>query len=792
MNRPLVWVAGGFALGIFCAASAIDNGCTPHAVTFSALVLVLCVAGKLCLLRRLAHLRPPATFLLFAAAGGLYFVARAPAPPGDTLCDYLAARPNALLTVEGRVMDTPAIRPHIPYARVLVQVDRVWHGGNDVPASGGIALLWNEPATRIHTGDRVRARGLAQARLGTVNFGIGSAEDHLRRRGVNSQMRVEGSDLTRLAANPWSPGHWVSRLRAWEAEVLDRAVPEAARGLVEAVWLGERAALDSEQMQRFVNTGTAHILSVSGLHCGLVWLSAEMLLLPLLRNRRRRGLIVLAFVLVFVLVTGARLATLRAAFMIAVYLAADFLDREPDPPTALSVSGLIFLLAQPMHLFDAGFLLSFSSMASIQLFLDPFTRALGRVSYALRAPLAVGLAAQVLTLPFVAHYFHVLPLLGPLANLLVVPLLGLLLWLCIFMVATGLLLPPFALIFGHATLPLARAIEAVTQELGHPAGRLLLASPTPLSAALYLGGALTAAQAVHSAGNRRRQGMLALLLFLCAAAFWTPWRSEAGVDFLDVGHGDCAFVRTPGGTTLLIDTGDRSEHVDFGARVVVPFLLTQGLTKLDYLVLTHADRDHIGGARQVLETLRVRQVVLGPVPFPRELEEEVLRLCAERGVPVLRVAKGDTLPVAGATCTVLHPPADGAQLEGINNDSLVLRVAWPECEVLFAADIEAPAEALLLNEPIAARILKVPHHGSATSSTEAFLDAVRPAAAIISTAQRPGREAIGPGILERYAARGIRIYRTDRDGGLRLRMEKGHCVITSARMDRHFPRPLPE
>jgi competence protein ComEC len=792
MNRPLAWVAGGFALGIFCAAQALDAGLSLRLVAAADIILALMAVGTLYLRRDAVRVRLPGIFLIYFAIGGICFLARAPAPPSDTLSEYIAARPNALITVEGHVLEAPVIRPGMPYARVLLRADRVQHGGSEMPVSGGIALLWNAPATPLHTGDRVRARGLAHARLGTVNFGISSTEDYLRRRGVNTQMRLEGADVARLAANPWSPGHWISRLRHWEAEVLDRAVPEQARGLVEAVWLGERAALDNAQMQRFIHTGTAHILSVSGLHCGLVWLSAEMLLLPLVRSRRRRGLLVLAFVMVFVLVTGARLATLRAAIMIAIYLAAEFFEREPDPPTALSISGLIFLLAQPLHLFDTGFLLSFGSMASIQLFLDPLRRALGLLPRTLGVPLAVGLAAQVLTVPLVAHYFHVLPLLGPLANLLVVPALGLLLWLCIFMVTAGLLLPPFALLFGHATLPLVRFIEIVTQGLSHPAGRFIVASPTLLGGALYLGAALMAAHALRSGGAARRRGILSLALLALAIALWTPWHHEAGVDFLDVGHGDCAFVRTPGGTTLLIDTGDRSEHVDFGARVAAPFLLAQGLTTLDYLVLTHADRDHMGGARHLLETLRVRQVVLGPVPSGRELEEEVLRLCARQGVSVRRVAKGDLLPLAGAACAVLHPPASGAQLEGINNDSLVLRLSFPGCDVLFTGDIEAPAESMLLRLPVAAAILKVPHHGSATSSTEAFLDAVRPSMAICSTAQRPGREATGPGILDRYLARGIRVYRTDRDGGLRLRMRHGLWTVTSARAARQFPIPLRE
>jgi competence protein ComEC len=286
----------------------------------------------------------------------------------------------------------------------------------------------------------------------------------------------------------------------------------------------------------------------------------------------------------------------------------------------------------------------------------------------------------------------------------------------------------------------------------------------------------------------RRYAMLAAACLTLAWITWQPWHRPPTVDFLDVGHGDAAFIRTPAGTTLLIDGGDTSRYVDCGERVVAPFLLAHGVDKLDYVVASHADRDHMGGLLHVIERLQVRQVILGPKDSGRPLEASLLEVCATRDIPIRRVAAGDTLPLAGATLDILHPAPEGWPGNNINNTSLVMHLTWPGMNVLFTGDIEEEAESLLADNAPTTTLLKVPHHGSQTSSTPALLDATTPQHAIFSTVPSGRRPAIGKGILERYQTRNITPWRTDNNGGIRIRQVEGQLVIRGARDVRTEPK----
>jgi competence protein ComEC len=217
-----------------------------------------------------------------------------------------------------------------------------------------------------------------------------------------------------------------------------------------------------------------------------------------------------------------------------------------------------------------------------------------------------------------------------------------------------------------------------------------------------------------------------------------------------------------------------------GSRVVAPWLLAHGIDQLDYVVVTHADRDHIGGVVGVLRYIDVGEVLLWPQASANALEVGLLEECAARGVPVRRIQADEEIAANGARIHVVHP-ALNSTTRGVNNQSVVLRVEWPGLSALLAGDIEVEAERELLSQLTQADILKVPHHGSHTSSSEIFLDAVAPRIAVTSTRASSRREAMGRAVIPRYKARGIALYRTDYLGGVQVRRRGSELVVRSAR-----------
>jgi competence protein ComEC len=336
-----------------------------------------------------------------------------------------------------------------------------------------------------------------------------------------------------------------------------------------------------------------------------------------------------------------------------------------------------------------------------------------------------------------------------------------------------------------------RGVAELTARL--PFARLTAPSPSPVAwlacaaAAYGLYMALTAPRRPLA----KRYAVATALCVVTAIAAWSfrgPPRDEAV--FLDVGHGDATFIATAHGERLLIDGGARQPDYDAGARIVGPFLRSRGVAKLDYVIATHADNDHIGGLISVVESYNVQAAILGP-DSGRPLEREFITACRRRGVPVHRVRAGDRLALGGVRAEVLHPPR-GWTGGSVNDASVVLRLDWPDRELpalLLPGDIELEAESTLAKRIEPAPLLKVPHHGSKTSSSPAFLSAVAPKIGVVSTGGSRGREAVDPVVMARYAEMGALVWRTDVEGGLTLRALGGKGVLRGERRRRGYPAP---
>jgi len=765
LNRPAVVAALGLVCGIYAGHTGLLA--SPWQVAAALLIaLALLLAARA---RSVAHLQRGLVGVAFVGAGAL--IALAQPSPGDLdpLARHARDHPGQRLVFEGRVRDGMIHLPGQEYGRAAITVDHVFHGGETLPLAGGLSLRWSAPEYPLYFGDRVRFSAAPDITLATVNHDLPSFEDYLRARGLHSAVSLRGSALEKIAEDPWSPWHWAGRLRQWQAEKLAGQLPRVSLPFVLTVWLGERGGFDRAEMNAFIQSGTAHVLSVSGIHVAIIHVSLTALLAGLIRDPRRRAVVVLVAVVLFAVLAGARIATLRAACMFALALGARMVNRESDTPTVLGWSALLFLTIDPLLLFDAGFLLSFGSVASILLLSDPIAARLRLLPETWRGHVALPIAAQALPFPVAAHYFQVLPLLGVVANLVVVPLLTAVLWLAFITVVLAAIAPPVAGLFAmslHGAVSMTRAFVGWIGTL--PMAYTTVTAPTATAAVLFWLGVWLGARALGPVADRRATVAGAIACAVLAFALWSPARGGPQLDMLDVGHGDSIFVRTGAGGTLLVDGGDRSAYADLGAQVVGPFLHAQGVRRLDVVLCSHPDRDHSGGLFHVLERFGVGELVLSGAPSENPMEAGLIQLAGRRGIPVRRVFSGEEVAFPGGALEVLHPPRGWGLHEKTNNRSIAARLLWDGPDVLLTGDIESSAERLLATQDCRATILKTPHHGSHTSSSPALLDAVQPVWTICSTDTTGNRRPMAPAVAARYAERGINIWRTDHGGGLRI------------------------
>ncbi len=727
----------------------------------------------------------------FIASGALYFQARQPAAPGDALArDAAVHAPQTRYVLEGWVESPDIWLPGQEYFVFVLRADTVQREGDRLSLAGGVRVRLSDPDGPVFEGERIRIEGQLELALGQVNPGTQGMEDYYRRYGVHTSMRVRKGAVERIGDPPrFSMTHALSRFRGYLAGRIAEVVPAASLPLVLTIWLGDRRRLDEETYQAFIDSGTAHVLAVSGAHVSIMFVTLG-LLFPAgveLRRVRIRAVVMLAVIAAFVVVTGGRVSSMRAALMVAVYLAADWFGRERDAPTALSIAGIGFLLYEPNLLFDVGFQLSFLSIASIMLFSEGMAQYLAFMPMPLRQGVAATVAVQLLPLPLAIRAFHVLPLIAPFANLVVIPVTAVLLWVGFIASVGAIVFPPAAVIFGQALHLLAQVVlwlaeESASLRFAHAH----TAAPTSLALLLYGVGMLALRRALTASKHRRVFAFATCAALIACAAAWRPIVPRPELTVIDVGHGDAIFVRAPRGRTMVVDAGNRSEYADLGRRAVAPFLWANHETKIDVLLVTHPDADHIGGARYLVENFRVGTLVLGAHAFPGTWEDELIAICEKREVSVQRVARGDRFDVGGASVEVLHPPREAPESISENELSLVVRVSWPGFSALLTGDIESWGEEQVAALNPAAQVLKVPHHGSRTSSAEMFIEAVHPAVALVSVAPRGRSSVLSAEVVSRYEHAGIPLVRTDIVGGVRIRPERDGLEIEAARVERGY------
>jgi competence protein ComEC len=676
------------------------------------------------------------------------------------------------------------------------------------PAGGTVALsAATDGVGDVQPGDVVSFETTLRRPVGLANPGLPDARMAAAGQGIDFYAGLSPRERLRREATgpPWSPRRLAWRLRRALDERIAGRVAGPSRQLLRTVVLGERADVDPHIEDGFRAAGATHVLSVSGLHlaavAGLVFLAVRRLVgrWPALALRvpagRVAALAALPAVILYTLLTGEAVATLRSAVMAGVVLGAGLFGRPFSLASSIAAAALVLLADRPLLLLDVSFQLTFASVIALAVFAGPLAGSAASPSPApspswrdralgwLRRFAAATAAASVVTAPLVAHHFGEVTPAAPLGNLALVPLIEL-----------GLL--PLAL--GGATLALVHPVLGVVPlTLAGWAGQvalgaaelfrrwapvILVPAPTPVeTAVLVAGGAALLAAAGRMAGRRRPWAIASAVCLVLAGgslggrALARRMSDEVRVTFLDVGQGDAAVIEGPRGFVAVVDGGGAyDDSFDTGARVLEPYLRARGIGAVDLVVLSHPHPDHLNGLFRVLQRFAVGALWTSGDDGRNPRYRALCTLAAERRI---RAPPPAPLERTGLTLTPLGPWLDDriAAPPGlsVNDASLVFRLAYRGRSVLFPGDLEADGEGELVGRAglglaVASDVLKVPHHGSRTSSGDELLGAVRPGLAVMSLGRNNRFGFPHAEVLARYAAHGIRVLRTDLSGAVTL------------------------
>lgn len=596
---------------------------------------------------------------------------------------------------------------------------------------------------------------------------------------------------------------------------LDPVLSEDSKALLLGMLFGDKSLLSEDLYESFRENGTAHILAVSGIHVGILYVS----IMALFRNRKSAlpSIVILLVLVLYAALSSFSPSVTRATLMVALHVIAKHLYQRYDLLCATSFAGFLMLLWNPWTLFHPGFQLSFLAMLLLS-FLMPFTQSkldrkirggsLGAMVELFR-PFIPVVVFQIGMIPMMAYLFQYISLSSFFLNPPILFFAGIV--IPMGMVAFLLCFPGGILfdLTGTALDLILEAMIAMSQLTSSVEWAAFSVVRPPLFGVALFYGLLflfTSEQVFILARKKKRQIIVALVLWICLASFAASiWfgdlEGNAEITFVDVGQGDCIHVRTPSGKNILIDGGGSLEY-DVGKEVLLPYFLKNGVSHLDFVVVTHLHEDHYGGIVSLSHLLPVKTLGLFEANILRE--KEVL---AETGLDqnqLVYLAKGDRIQFDQEVSLEVLYPAQGVEetyrklMEeeaDENASSLIIKVTYEGVSLLITGDVGIEGETNLLasyssdqRHLLEADILKVGHHGSRFSTGDAFLEAVNPKIAVIQV----GRNNFGhphADIIEKLEKKDIMVYRNDNQGAILLKIDSLDVTVETMLSDRKDTPP---
>ena len=541
--------------------------------------------------------------------------------------------------------------------------------------------------------------------------------------------------------------------------------PDAHASLASAMVLGAKENMDKEIKALYQKNGIAHLIAISGLHIAMIGGSLYHIVRRMVGSYNVAAVIGGTFIIMYGILTGLSGATYRAIIMLLVSIGADVTGRRYDGLSAMSFALLVMLIGNPYQITQAGFLLSFGAVCGI-IFIAPVWKLyFDKLPFWLEG-LTVSISVQLVITPVILWFFYEIPLYGVFLNILVVPLMNYLLAFLILCGVSGLFFEELAGIIAFIPEWIFELYEKLCQYSAClPFHTICFGRPHWLWIVCYYV-LLICAVFMFWKKDYLRGSLSFVLLGVSFLAFLLP--GYLRIRMLDVGQGDCIYIETKHHQHILVDGGSSTKK-NIGEYVISSNLKYHGCTTLDYVFVTHSDSDHYSGIKELLvsDDISILHIVLPDISNPDAAYMEIVSLAKQKDCDVCYMKMGDQLQADGMTLACLNPRKQ--VYDEKNDTSIVLQLSYGAFDMLLTGDLTSSREGNIL--PYIKgdiEVLKVAHHGSATSSSEIFLKKLSPDVACISVGENntyghPAREVMHR--LEKYVSK---IYLTKQSGAITI------------------------
>ena len=586
---------------------------------------------------------------------------------------------------------------------------------------------------------------------------------------------------------------------------INNKFPEETRGVVLGILLGDKSSIEEDVRQNFADSSLSHILAVSGTHISYVVICISVLFKKLKLNKNIRKVLTSLVLFMYLYLVDFSVSATRAVIMSTIVIMQMLFYRKQDTITTIAFSSIIILINNPYSILNIGFLLSYGGTIGIILFVNRISIEskedfFQRFKRYLKDICIVTISAQTIIMPIIIYYFNTISFTFIISNIIASLIIGPIIMIGLVIIAISFFkIPIISLIIRFYNILIVILVRTADIISKIPMSKIYLKTPTTLEIIFYYSVVFLIALLIYIKKSNRKfikktiqidiynlknffiNNRNKVLIFISIVSLISITSikipKELKINFIDVGQGDSCLITTPQNKKVIVDSGG-SESYDVGKNVLLPYLLDKRITKIDYIMISHFDTDHCKGFEYVLENIKVKNVIISKQSETSENFKQIMKIIRKKRINLIIVQKETKIKIDNFTTVDILSPQSENIADNMNDNSIVAKFEAYNFSILFTGDASEKIEKELIKEKINLKsdILKVSHHGSKTGTSEEFLKSVKPKIALIGVGENNKFGHPTKDVIKRLTENKIKIYRTDTDGEIRIKIKKSKNI----------------